>query len=1010
MFFYCRTRHGRAGSGVACASPRPAASDAENPNHCKWDGIVCNDGGNVIEINLVSAWSEFVQLRNFNFSSFPNLVRFKLAGMGLYGSIPPEIGSVSKLTYLNLSGNSLSGELPLSLTKLTQLEKLDISFNQMSGPIPLQLGNLSSLVELNLGGNYFSGTIPSTLSLLTCLTHLDLHSNQINGTIPSEIYNLKNLMALHLGKLKNLVSLDLSNNMLTGPLLYELSRLTRLQYLILSSNKLSGRISTNLQNLLSGPLPTQLMNLHALEQLLLSHNNLTGSIPRVAYPFELTTIDLSHNLLSGEIPPQLGNLGFLRYLDLSNNNFTGNIPPNLVLSLQMNLSYNSLTDLSLNKLSGPLPTQLTNLHALEQLLLSHNNLIGRSIPRVAYPFKLTTIDLSHNLLSGEIPPLLGNLSCLQYLDLSNNNFTGNIPPNLVFWHQMNFGPIPLQFGNLSSLVELYLGENHFNGTIPPTLGLLTCLTHLDLHSNQINGTIPSEIYNLKNLTALHLGTNNLLSPISSKIGKLKNLVSLNLSNNMLIGPLPRTLGCLTNLTLLSLASNQINGSIPLGIGNMRKMRNLDLHNNSLAGLIPSTIGSLTEFVFLDFSVNNFVDGFWRYNRLEAVLGNPNLCYDHFSGLPNCSTRIKKFSSRTTTIVLFTVIPGFLLLGIIGIRIAFLSRRKEIRNKQHESKAIRTGDLFSIWNYDGNIAFEDIITATEDFDIKYCIGTGGYGSVYKANLPSGKVVALKKLHRLEADEPSFDKSFRNEAKVLSEIRHRNIVKLYGFCLHKRCMFFIYEYIERGSLFYVLSIDIAAKELNWKKRLNIIKGIANALSYLHHDCIPTIVHRDLTTNNILLNLEFEAIVADFGIARPLNPNSSNLTTLAGTYGYIALKLAYTMVVNEKCDVYSFGVGVLETIMGRHPGELISSLASSSTQHIMLKDVLDPRLSPHINQTIAQSVVLVVTLALAGLCSNPKSHPTMKQVSQEFFVQRSQLPKPFAEISMQQLMNQEIYVIEK
>ena len=111
--------------------------------------------------------------------------------------------------------------------------------------------------------------------------------------------------------------------------------------------------------------------------------------------------------------------------------------------------------------------------------------------------------------------------------------------------------------------------------------------------------------------------------------------------------------------------------------------------------------------------------------------------------------------------------------------------------------MRTGDLFSIWKYDGNIAFEDIITATEDFGIKYCIGIDGYGSVYKANLPSGKVVALKKLHRLEADEPSFDKSFRNETKVLFEICHRNIVKLYGFCLHKRCMFFIYEYIKRGS---------------------------------------------------------------------------------------------------------------------------------------------------------------------------------------------------------------------
>ena len=194
-----------------------------------------------------------------------------------------------------------------------------------------------------------------------------------------------------------------------------------------------------------------------------------------------------------------------------------------------------------------------------------------------------------------------------------------------------------------------------------------------------------------------------------------------------------------------------------------------------------------------------------------------------------------------------------------------------------------------------------LKTSEDFDIRYCIGTGGYGSVYKAMLPSGKVIALKKLHRLESQEPAFDKSFRNEAKVLSKVRHRNIVKLYGYCLHKRCMFLVYEYMEKGSLFYAISNKVKAKELDWKKRVNIIKGIANALSYLHHDCIPTIIHRDLTTSNILLNSELEAFVADFGIARPLNPDSSNLTTLAGTYGYIApgeyLSSTYTNTLCKK-----------------------------------------------------------------------------------------------------------------
>lgn len=221
---------------------------------------------------------------------------------------------------------------------------------------------------------------------------------------------------------------------------------------------------------------------------------------------------------------------------------------------------------------------------------------------------------------------------------------------------------------------------------------------------------------------------------------------------------------------------------------------------------------------------------------------------------------------------------------------FSSHRK-VKKTQVEATSNKNGDLFSVWNYDGLIAYQDIITATEDFDIRYCIGTGGYGSVYKAELPSGRIVALKKLHRLEAEEPAFDRSFRNEVKLLTEIRHKNIVKLHGFCLHNRCMFLVYEYMERGSLFCALRNDDEAVALGWKQRVNIIKDIAHALSYLHHDCTPPIVHRDISSNNILLNSESKAFVADFGVARLLNPDSSNNTILAGTYGYIAPgKLSY------------------------------------------------------------------------------------------------------------------------
>ncbi|KAL4291331.1 hypothetical protein GQ457_14G024980 [Hibiscus cannabinus] len=320
---------------------------------------------------------------------------------------------------------------------------------------------------------------------------------------------------------------------------------------------------------------------------------------------------------------------------------------------------------------------------------------------------------------------------------------------------------------------------------------------------------------------------------------------------------------------------------------------------------------------------------------------------------------------------------------------------------------KKGDLFSIWNFDGRIAFEDIIEATNDFEIRYCIGTGAYGTVYRVQLPSGKIVALKKLHRKEAEVYAFDTSFKNEAKTLSEIRHRNIVKLHGFCLHDRCMFLIYEYMPRGSLFSVLTDDTEAAELDWIRRVKMIKDAACALSYLHHDCHPPIVHRDISSNNILLNLDFEARVSDFGTARLLHPDSSNQTMLVGTYGYVAPELAYTMVVTEKCDVYSFGVLALETLMGKHHGELLVSLSTSSSDNIMLSDILDSRLSLPSDRRVAKDIIFAATIAFACLRWNPKFRPTMRRVSQEFLSRKRAVADRLQIIFVLQLKNHDLYM---
>jgi serine/threonine protein kinase len=226
-----------------------------------------------------------------------------------------------------------------------------------------------------------------------------------------------------------------------------------------------------------------------------------------------------------------------------------------------------------------------------------------------------------------------------------------------------------------------------------------------------------------------------------------------------------------------------------------------------------------------------------------------------------------------------------LLALIVYGISYLFCRTSSTKENKAAQEFQIENLFEIWSFDGKMVYENIIEATEDFDNKHLIGVGGHGNVYKAELPTGQVVAVKKLHSLQNEEMSNLKAFTNEIHALTEIRHRNIVKLYGFCSHRLHSFLVYEFLEKGSMDNILKDNEQAGEFDWNKRVNIIKDIANALFYLHHDCSPPIVHRDISSKNVILDLECVAHVSDFGTSKFLNPNSSNMTSFAGTFGYAA-----------------------------------------------------------------------------------------------------------------------------
>ncbi|XP_042031625.1 MDIS1-interacting receptor like kinase 2-like [Salvia splendens] len=640
-------------------------------------------------------------------------------------------------------------------------------------------------------------------------------------------------------------------------------------------------------------------------------------------------------------------------------------------------------DLSNNLLCSQLPLSLENLTNLEVLDISYNyDIYGVIPPEIGSLSKLTRLDLSSNQLHSDLPLSLPNLTNLEVLDMSNNHGI--------------YGVIPHNIGSLSKLTHLDLSYNSLKSELPLSLSNLTNLEVLLISSNSLFGAIPSRIGYLSHLNALDLSFNDINCYLPATMTQLTILEILKLDSNRLEGVFEAGIHMLPRIKTIGLSACSIGGRIPSQLGNVGNAQflNIDLSRNQLIGEVPESISSLER---IDLSYNNLEGeipaNLWRKFGIESFHGNTNLHPP------------EEFSSRITVEMIYYLIFVFFIL--CGIYFIFFTRDRKGASSSVTPHP-KHGDIFKIWNFDGNMAYQDIIEATQDFDLRYCIGTGAYGSVYRALLPTGRVVAVKKLHRFEEDNPTFESSFRNEAQVLSQIRHRHIVKLFGFCLHQRSMFLIYDYMERGSLFSVLRDEDEAVELNWKKRVNVVKGIANALSYMHHDCSPPILHRDISSSNILLDSEFEGCLSDFGTARLLDPDSSNQTILVGTRGYIAPELAFTMVVTEKCDVYSFGVLALEVMFGDHPGDFVSSMMTTKrstqfAQNLMVQQLLDKRL-PSLEEDVRMSreVIAVVKTALKCISCDPKSRPYMKEVSQELAKHPPRLTMPFRSVSVLDLMH--------
>ncbi|EYU28934.1 hypothetical protein MIMGU_mgv1a025530mg, partial [Erythranthe guttata] len=289
--------------------------------------------------------------------------------------------------------------------------------------------------------------------------------------------------------------------------------------------------------------------------------------------------------------------------------------------------------------------------------------------------------------------------------------------------------------------------------------------------------------------------------------------------------------------------------------------------------------------------------------------------------------------------------GFLLLGIFGVVAFCVYKRKKKPSGQNGHYIMPTSitsspksdsgllkevqisiprDGSGLGNSRSFFSYEDLLDATNDFSDQNFLGEGGFGSVYKGILPDGREIAVK---QLKIGGGQGEREFRSEVEIISRVHHRHLVSLVGFCISDERRLLVYDFLPNNTLYFHLHGE-GRPVMDWATRVKIAVGAARGIAYLHEDCHPRIIHRDIKSSNILLDSNFEARVSDFGLAKLAMETNTHITTrVMGTFGYMAPEYASSGKLTEKSDVYSFGVVLLELVTGRKPVDTSQPLGEES-----------------------------------------------------------------------------------
>ncbi|KAL2320116.1 hypothetical protein Fmac_029085 [Flemingia macrophylla] len=571
------------------------------------------------------------------------------------------------------------------------------------------------------------------------------------------------------------------------------------------------------------------------------------------------------------------------------------------------------------------------------------------------------------------------------------------------------GRIPEAVADLKSLTALYLHFNALNGILPKEIATLTQLTDLYLNVNNLSGHIPPEIGNMSNLQAAvgHLGHyiyhvwsslflqlcyNKFSGNIPTELGRLRKLSVVALQYNQLSSAIPASLGEVEALARLDLSFNNLFGPIPVTLANAPNLESLDIRNNSLSGSVPTALKALK--------------GGFEY------MNNPGLCGTGFANLNSCiavsnsdpvrpepyepanistiepkavnchDSHCKKTSESSKIGLVFAVVAAtvFSTAFVLLLLIRHHRQKQKIASSDKQAKQVclkSASPLISLeysngWDPLGKgcgsgysqevleglmLNLEEVERATNGFSEANMLGKSNFSAAYGGVLRDGSVVVVKCIAKTscKSDEAEFLKGL----KVLTSLRHENVVRLRGFCCSKgrgEC-FLVYDSLVNGSLVKYLDVKRdSGRVLDWSTRVFIIRGIAKGICYLHEKkgSKHGIVHQNISAENILLDVGYKALLADSGVHKLLADDVVfSALKASAAMGYLPPEYTTTGRLTQKSDVYAFGVIVLQLLTGKR----------DITQFNSLKDtiVIDENLEGVFSETEAtklRRLVLVCT----------------------------------------------------